>query len=67
MPLLDFLIPQPNMPALRVNGKKLALQKLASHAARLSGLPETTIYEALLQRDRFVSPGICEGIAIPHG
>lgn len=67
MPLLDFLDSQAVLPALRVNGKKQALQELAAHAARLSGLDENTIFEALLQRERLGSTGIGEGIAIPHG
>ena len=67
MPLLDFLDPQAVLPALRVNGKKQALQELASQAAHLTGLPESAIYEALLQRERLGSTGIGEGIAIPHG
>lgn len=67
MPLLDFLDPQAVLPALRVSGKKQALQELAAHAARLTGLSEAAIYEALLQRERLGSTGIGEGIAIPHG
>src|ERR671921_1097449 len=67
MPLLDFLDPQAVLPALRVSSKKQALQELAAHAARLTGLPETAIFEALLQRERLGSTGIGEGIAIPHG
>lgn len=67
MPLLDFLDPQAVLPALRVGGKKQALQELASHAARLTGLTDGAIYEALLQRERLGSTGIGEGIAIPHG
>jgi len=67
MPLLDFLDPQAVLPALRVSGKKQALQELAFHAAKLTGLPESAIYEALLQRERLGSTGIGEGIAIPHG
>ncbi|KFG68074.1 PTS IIA-like nitrogen regulatory protein PtsN [Microvirga sp. BSC39] len=67
MPLLDFLDPQAVLPALRVSGKKQALQELASQAARLTGLSETAIYESLLQRERLGSTGIGEGIAIPHG
>jgi nitrogen PTS system EIIA component len=67
MPLLDFLDPQAVLPALRVSGKKQALQELASQAARLTGLPNSAIYEALLQRERLGSTGIGEGIAIPHG
>ncbi|MXQ11928.1 PTS IIA-like nitrogen regulatory protein PtsN [Microvirga makkahensis] len=67
MPLLDFLDPQAVLPALRVSGKKQALQELAAHAAKLTGLSEAAIYEALLQRERLGSTGIGEGIAIPHG
>src|ERR687894_230229 len=67
MPLLDFLDPQAVLPALRVNGKKQALQELAFQAARLTGLADSVIYEALLQRERLGSTGIGEGIAIPHG
>lgn len=67
MPLLDFLDPRAVLPALRVNGKKQALQELSAHAARLTGLGSDTIYEALLQRERLGSTGIGEGIAIPHG
>jgi PTS system nitrogen regulatory IIA component len=67
MPLLDFLDPQAVLPALRVNSKKQALQELAAHAARLTGLEAAAIYEALLQRERLGSTGIGEGIAIPHG
>ncbi|HZH11509.1 MAG TPA: PTS IIA-like nitrogen regulatory protein PtsN [Microvirga sp.] len=67
MPLLDFLDPQAVLPALRVSGKKQALQELAFHAAKLTALPESAIYEALLQRERLGSTGIGEGIAIPHG
>ncbi len=67
MPLLDFLDPQAVLPALRVSGKKQALQELASHAAKLTDLSENAIFEALLQRERLGSTGIGEGIAIPHG
>jgi len=52
---------------LRVNGKKQALQELASQAALLTGLTDDAIYEALLQRERLGSTGIGEDIAIPHG
>jgi PTS system nitrogen regulatory IIA component len=67
MPLLDFLSPEAVAPNLRVNGKKQALQEIAAQAARLTGLDERTIFEALLQRERLGSTGIGEGVAIPHG
>jgi PTS system nitrogen regulatory IIA component len=67
MALLEFLSPDAVAPALRVNGKKQALLELSAHAARLTGLDERTIFEALLQRERLGSTGIGDGIAIPHG
>jgi nitrogen PTS system EIIA component len=67
MPLHDLLSPEAIAPALRVNGKKQALQELSALAARLTGLDERAIFEALLQRERLGSTGIGEGIAIPHG
>lgn len=67
MPLLDFLSPDAVAPNLRVNSKKQALHELAAQAARLTGLDERTVYEALLQRERLGSTGIGEGVAIPHG
>jgi nitrogen PTS system EIIA component len=67
MPLLDFLTPQAVVPALRVPGKKQALQEIGAEAARLTGLDAGAVYEVLLQRERLGSTGIGEGIAIPHG
>lgn len=55
------------MPSLRVNGKKQVLQELSAHAAKLTGLDERAVFEALLQRERLGSTGIGEGLAIPHG
>jgi PTS system nitrogen regulatory IIA component len=67
MALLDFLSPEAVVPNLRVSGKKQALQELAAHAARLTGLDERSVFEALLQRERLGSTGIGDGLAIPHG
>ncbi len=67
MPLLSLLTQDAVLPALRVNGKKAALQEIAAHAARLLGRDEREIFETLLQRERLGSTGIGEGIAIPHG
>lgn len=67
MTLTDLLTPDAVLPALKVNGKKQALQELAAQAARLTGLGDREIYETLLQRERLGSTGIGEGIAIPHG
>ena len=67
MPLTDVLTPEAVLPALKASSKKQALQDLAEQAAKLSGLPEREILDALLQRERLGSTGIGNGIAIPHG
>ena len=67
MPLTDVVALDAIIPALRVNGKKQALQELAAKAAELSGLNERTIFEILLQREKLGSTGVGNGIAIPHG
>ena len=67
MPLPDFLTPEAVVPHLRATSKKPALHEIGAHAARLTGLDERVIFEALLQRERLGSTGIGEGIAIPHG
>jgi PTS system nitrogen regulatory IIA component len=67
MSLNDLLAPEAVVASLKANGKKQALQELAAHAARLTGLDERTIFDTLLQRERLGSTGIGDGIAIPHG
>jgi PTS system nitrogen regulatory IIA component len=67
MPLPDLVAPNAIIPALKVNGKKQALQELSAKAAELSGLNERTIFEVLLQREKLGSTGVGNGIAIPHG
>jgi PTS system nitrogen regulatory IIA component len=67
MTLTDLLTPAAVVSPLRANGKKQALQELSQHAARVTGLSERDLFEALLQRERLGSTGIGDGIAIPHG
>jgi nitrogen PTS system EIIA component len=67
MPLTSLVAPNAVIPALKVNGKKQALQELAAKAAELSGQNERTIFEILLQREKLGSTGVGNGIAIPHG
>jgi nitrogen PTS system EIIA component len=67
MPLIDLVAPDAIIPALKVNGKKQALQELAAKAAELSGQNERTIFEILVQREKLGSTGVGHGIAIPHG
>lgn len=67
MPLTDLVAQNGILPALKVTGKKQALQELAAKAAQLSGLPERAVYEVLLQREKLGSTAVGNGIAIPHG
>ena len=66
MALIDLLSPEGILSALRVNGKKQALQEMSERAAQVSGLPAREIFDALLQRERLGSTGVGDGIAIPH-
>src|SRR5690349_23347362 len=66
MPLTDLVTPNAIIPALKVNGKKQAIQELAARAAKLTGQNERTIAETLLQREKLGSTGVGNGIAIPH-
>src|ERR1700757_3822856 len=67
MPLADLVVPNAVIPALKVNGKKQALQELAAKAATLTGQSEREILEILLQREKLGSTGVGNGVAIPHG
>ena len=67
MPLTDLVAPNAIIPALKVNGKKQALQELAAKAAELTGQNERVIFEILMQREKLGSTGVGNGIAIPHG
>jgi PTS system nitrogen regulatory IIA component len=67
MPLPDLVAPNAIIPALKVNGKKQALQELAAKAAALSELNERTIFETLMQREKLGTTAVGNGIAIPHG
>ncbi len=55
------------IPALKVNGKKQALQELAAKAAELTGQNERAVLEVLMQREKLGSTAVGNGIAIPHG
>src|SRR5471032_923940 len=67
MTLTDLVAPTAIIPALKVNGKKQAIQELAARAAELTGQSERAILEILLQREKLGSTGIGNGVAIPHG
>jgi PTS system nitrogen regulatory IIA component len=67
MSLDEILSADAVIPALRVNGKKQALQELSERAAAISKLPAREIFDAILQRERLGPTGVGDGVAIPHG
>ena len=67
MPTPDLVSPNAIIPAMKVNGKKQALQEIAAKAAELTGQNERAILEILLQREKLGSTGVGNGVAIPHG
>ncbi len=67
MPPPELVSPNAIIPALKVNGKKQALQEIAAKAAILTGQSERAILEILLQREKLGSTGVGNGVAIPHG
>jgi PTS system nitrogen regulatory IIA component len=67
MRLTDFVSPEAIFANVRANNKKQLLQELSQRAAKLAGLDEREIFDALLHRERLGSTGIGEGVAIPHG
>ena len=67
MPPPELVSPNAIIPALKVNGKKQALQEIAAKAAALTGQSERAILEILLQREKLGSTGVGNGVAIPHG
>ena len=67
MSLSQLIKPDAVLAALRVNGKKQALQEMSDRAALVSGLPAREIFDSILQRERLGSTGVGDGVAIPHG
>jgi PTS system nitrogen regulatory IIA component len=67
MEIIDLLTPAAVIANLRAGNKRQALQELAKRAATLTGRPERTIFEVLLERERLATTGIGNGTAIPHG
>ncbi len=67
MEIADFFHPDGIVAGLRAGSKRQVLQNLAGRASQATGLPERTIFDTLLERERLGSTGIGRGIAIPHG
>jgi PTS system nitrogen regulatory IIA component len=66
MEVQELLSPNAVVRSLRTTSKKHLLQELAKVAARFVALPERTIFDVLLERERLGTTGVGHGIAIPH-
>ncbi|HVZ91610.1 MAG TPA: PTS IIA-like nitrogen regulatory protein PtsN [Rhizomicrobium sp.] len=66
MNISDLLSPDAVIASSKAKNKKQLLQELAARAAALTGLAESKISEALIERERLGSTGVGQGIAIPH-
>lgn len=67
MEIADLITPQSVVARLRATSKKQLLQELAKRAADTTGLPDRTIFDVLLERERLGTTGVGDGIAVPHG
>ena len=67
MEIADLIEPAGVVAKLRATSKKQALQDLARRAAEITGQPERSIFEVLIERERLGTTGVGNGIAIPHG
>jgi len=67
MDLSDLISLDAVIPVLKANSKKQTIQELSAKAAAVTGLPERSIFDTLLQRERLGSTGVGHGVAIPHG
>ncbi len=67
MEIADLIEPSGVIAKSRATSKKQALQDLARRAADITGQPERSIFEVLIERERLGTTGVGNGIAIPHG
>jgi PTS system nitrogen regulatory IIA component len=66
MAISELLSPQTIFIDTEVTSKKKLLELIANIAADKTRLPESTIYNNLLNRERLGSTGLGQGFAVPH-
>jgi PTS system nitrogen regulatory IIA component len=64
--MMQFLNSSGVMANLRVGDKKTLLTLMATQAAKVTGIHERVILDAVIQREKLGSTGMGKGIAIPH-
>jgi nitrogen PTS system EIIA component len=66
MSITDYLAANQIMVGVAGSSKKQVIEKLAEHAADLTGLCQRSLFETVMRRERLGSTAIGSGIAIPH-
>lgn len=64
--MIKFLNENGVMADTKVGDKKTLLATMAARAAKITGLHERIILDAVMQREKLGSTGVGKGIAIPH-
>lgn len=54
------------LPANKAGSQKQMFRDLAAAASQKCSIPEQTIFDRLMDRERLASSGIGDGVAIPH-
>lgn len=67
MEISDLVGPEAVFPNLKATSKKRLLQELARLAAEITGQPERSTFDILLEREKLGTTGVGQGVAIPHG
>ena len=66
MKIADILAPEAVLHDIKVKSNKQLLGELSKLAATKTGLDETIILDALVERERLGTTGIGCGVALPH-
>jgi PTS system nitrogen regulatory IIA component len=64
--MIHFLSNQGVMADLKIGDKKTLLAAMSAQAAKMTGIHERIILDAVMQREKLGSTGVGKGIAIPH-
>ncbi|MBQ8557938.1 MAG: PTS sugar transporter subunit IIA [Alphaproteobacteria bacterium] len=66
MKISDILLKSSIVPNLTVESKKQVLEKLSEIASPSVGIDQSTILDALIERERLGTTGVGHGVALPH-
>lgn len=66
MEIREFLDPSNIIPQLFSTDKTQALRELSRRASTVLGLPQESIFNAIMAREKLGSTGLGQGFALPH-